>query len=52
MIGAGTMEQLLETDFGPPLHALVIPGDMHFLEMEMVRTFAVEGEGLEGLRGE
>ncbi|KAJ3413744.1 diphthine synthase [Chytridiales sp. JEL 0842] len=41
---AGTMEELLTADFGEPLHSLVIAGEMHFLEADMVRGFAVNPE--------
>ncbi|KAJ3327895.1 diphthine synthase [Blyttiomyces sp. JEL0837] len=40
-IVAGTLEELLEVDMGPPLHSLVITGEMHFLEADIVRSFAV-----------
>lgn len=39
---AGTMEQLLTADFGEPLHCLVIAGDVHPLEEEMLKQFRVE----------
>ena len=38
---SGTLLELLEVDFGKPLHSLVIPGRMHFLEAEFLRTFAL-----------
>ena len=38
IIRAGTVAELLETHFGSPLHALVIPGsELHELEYEMLR---------------
>jgi len=30
----GTVKGLLDVDFGPPLHCLVVPGEMHFMEEE------------------
>ena len=33
---AATLKELLELDFGPPLHSLVIPGHLHVLEEEAV----------------
>ncbi|GAB9471800.1 Diphthine synthase [Globisporangium polare] len=36
---AGTMEELLTADFGAPLHCLVIAGDVHPLEEEMLKQF-------------
>ncbi|CAH3176884.1 unnamed protein product [Porites lobata] len=40
-IVCGTMEELLSHDLGPPLHSLVIPGHLHFLEKDMLRMFAL-----------
>lgn len=38
LIRAGSVSEILETDFGAPLHALVIPGpELHELEYEMLR---------------
>lgn len=31
-VAAGFPEQMLAMDFGPPLHSLVIPGDLHMME--------------------
>lgn len=36
-IVAGSMKQLLDVDFGPPLHSLVIAGDLHPIETEMLK---------------
>ena len=36
---AGTMQQLLEVDFGPPLHSLVLPGVLHDIERESLKQF-------------
>lgn len=36
LVVAGPMKQLLEVDFGPPLHCLVIAGDTHPVEEEML----------------
>ena len=41
---AGTLEELVTADFGGPLHSLVIAGNMHFLEADLVRTYAVNPE--------
>ncbi|KAI8803866.1 diphthine synthase [Cladochytrium replicatum] len=43
---AGTLEELLEVDFGGPLHSLVIPGVMHFLEGDMVKSISVNPESI------
>jgi len=37
---AGPAETLLRTDLGPPLHCIVVPGDLHFLEREALAVFA------------
>ncbi|XP_022858010.1 probable diphthine methyl ester synthase [Olea europaea var. sylvestris] len=39
MIVAGSMKQLLTIDFGPPLHCLVIVGDVHPVEKEMLEFY-------------
>ena len=38
-IVAGTMQELLPVDFGEPLHSLIIPGDMHVIELEFLAQF-------------
>lgn len=40
-IVAGTMEELRTVDFGEPLHCLVIAGDVHLMEEEMLQQFRV-----------
>ena len=40
---AGTLEELTTQEFGEPLHCLIICGETHDLEMEMVKEFLVEG---------
>ena len=37
---AGTARKLLDTDFGGPLHILVIPGELHVMEHEYLTWFA------------
>jgi len=37
---AGSIESLLRADLGPPLHAIVVPGPLHFLEKEALVAFA------------
>ncbi|MFW5746809.1 MAG: diphthine synthase [Nanoarchaeota archaeon] len=34
MIKSGTAAQLMQVDFGGPLHCLVVPGKLHFIEEE------------------
>jgi len=38
-IVAGPMEKLLDIDFGPPLHCLIIVGETHPLEEEMLEFY-------------
>jgi len=40
-IVAGTMAELLEHDFGPPLHAFVIPGEIHPVEKEFLEHYSI-----------
>ncbi|KAJ3305420.1 diphthine synthase [Kappamyces sp. JEL0829] len=37
----GTMQELLDVDFGGPLHSFIIPGKMHFLEAETLRQYVL-----------
>ncbi|MGQ0796868.1 MAG: diphthine synthase [Methanobacteriota archaeon] len=37
---AAPVDSLLRADLGPPLHAIVIPGPLHFLEKEALVAFA------------
>jgi diphthine synthase len=32
LVRAGLLDNMMDEDFGPPLHSIVIPGDLHFLE--------------------
>eukprot|EP00298_Acanthocystis_sp_HF-20_P008819 c17919_g1_i1.p1 GENE.c17919_g1_i1~~c17919_g1_i1.p1 ORF type:complete len:270 (+),score=104.65 c17919_g1_i1:28-837(+) len=41
LIKYGTLKQLTETDFGEPLHSLVLPGPTHELEQEMLEQFRI-----------
>lgn len=40
VIRADTIRILLDEDFGPPLHTLVVPGILHFMEIEALEIFA------------
>ena len=42
-IVAGTLEELAEIDMGKPLHSLIVCGDVHDLEIEVLKEFLVEG---------
>lgn len=37
---AGRIAELAKEDFGPPLHTIVVPGKLHFLETEALKLFA------------
>eukprot|EP00798_Chlamydomonas_sp_ICE-L_P008666 gene8666-34117_t len=41
-IVVGTMKQLLDVEFGPPLHSVVIPGDIHVVEQEMLEEYMLK----------
>jgi len=41
-IVAGTCEQLANSDFGEPLHSLIIPGKLHHIEEEMLQLYAAK----------
>ncbi|EDO45089.1 predicted protein [Nematostella vectensis] len=43
----GPMKSLVDYDLGGPLHSLVIPGEMHFLEKDMLKEFAIDVNVLE-----
>ncbi|NYT06197.1 MAG: diphthine synthase [Methanomicrobiales archaeon] len=40
VVAAGTGEALLKVDFGPPLHVLAVPAELHVMEREYLETFA------------
>lgn len=40
MIAANTIQMLRKKDFGPPLHTIVIPGNLHFMEIEALEYYA------------
>jgi diphthine synthase len=44
VIQAGTLAELAVSDLGSPLHTLILPGTMHFLEADMLRSFAINGD--------
>jgi diphthine synthase len=39
-VARGTLAAMARADLGPPLHTLVVPGQLHFVEEEALRTFA------------
>lgn len=40
VVSAGVYRDLIEKDFGPPLHTIVIPGKLHFMEKEALEILA------------
>uniref|UniRef100_A0A6Q2X7W8 diphthine methyl ester synthase n=1 Tax=Esox lucius TaxID=8010 RepID=A0A6Q2X7W8_ESOLU len=49
-IRAGTLSQLATCDLGGPLHSLIVTGNLHPLEVDMLRLSAVTADALQGLR--
>ena len=43
-IKAGPMRKLQEADFGAPLHSLIIAGDMHHIEEEILDHYTLRTE--------
>lgn len=39
VIKAGTAEELLMHDFGAPMHCLIVPGELHFMEEEALKMW-------------
>jgi diphthine synthase len=40
VVRAGTLRIIKNIDFGPPLHTIVIPGNLHFVEERALEVFA------------
>ena len=40
IVKAGKLKEIKKFDFGKPLHCLIIPGDMHFMEEEMLSLWS------------
>jgi diphthine synthase len=40
VVRAGPLKEMIALDFGGPLHALVVPGKLHFMESEALRILA------------
>jgi diphthine synthase len=40
IVFAGLIKDLISKDFGPPLHTLVVPGKLHFMEINALKTLA------------
>ncbi len=39
-LAAGDAAKMKSVDLGPPLHILVVPGDLHIMEREYLEMFA------------
>ena len=39
-VTANYAKTLLTQDFGPPLHTLIVPGNLHFIELQALQAFA------------
>jgi len=42
---SGRLGEMRLADFGPPLHTIVVPGRLHFMEEEALRAFAPARDG-------
>lgn len=40
---AGPMKSLLDINFGPPLHSLIIAGTVHIVEQELLDAHRLDG---------
>jgi diphthine synthase len=40
VVSAGIIKDLIDRDFGPPLHTIVVPGKLHFMEFEALKILA------------
>ena len=48
LIDAGTINEMLNVNFGPPLHSMVIcSSELHELEKQMLAEFSVKNSGQE-----
>lgn len=40
-IASGSVKDLINHDFGSPMHTMVVPGKLHFIEEEMLKKFRI-----------
>jgi len=40
VVKAGTIKELIDEGFGKPFHSIVVPGRLHFMEIEALRVLA------------
>lgn len=48
VVRAGPISDLVNADFGPPPHSIVVPGRLHFMEEEALRALAGSGPVVPG----
>lgn len=41
-IAYGTLRELIKFDFGKPVHCLIIPGELHFVEEELLEQYSID----------
>ena len=41
MIKFGAAKELLKFDFGKPVHCLIVPGKLHFMEEECLKMYKI-----------
>jgi len=39
LVKYGTIKELMEFDFGKPLHCVIVPGELHFMEEEFLESY-------------
>jgi diphthine methyl ester synthase len=47
---SGTLKELLDVDFGEPLHSLILCGDLHYMEKEVLDFYKVNENDLRILK--
>ncbi len=45
VVSAGPISDLIQRSYGPPLHSIVVPGKLHFLEEEALEVLAGKPKG-------
>ncbi|XP_076133805.1 diphthine methyl ester synthase [Alosa pseudoharengus] len=50
LIRAGSLRELASCDLGPPLHSMLVTGHLHPLEVDMLRLFCSDTNGLQSLK--
>ena len=50
VIQAGALRELASCDLGGPLHSMIVTGHLHPLEVDMLRLFSSQTNGLQSLK--